>query len=97
MLQENVFIDEHERAVVGDIGLAFLNDESYQPTRTASASRAISTGTVRYMAPELLQDKYRRSTEETDIYALGMTIYDVSADMHVIDQAIDAVLDTYRI
>lgn len=79
MFQENIFIDQNKRAVVGDIGLAFLCDESYEPTRTASASRVIATGTVRYMAPELLDDKYHRSTTRTDIYALGMTIFNVSS------------------
>ncbi len=79
MFQDNIFIDQNKRVVVGDIGLAFLCDESYEPTRTASASRLIATGTIRYMAPELLDNRYHSSTTKTDVYALGMTIYSVSS------------------
>ena len=51
---------------------------------TISASQAISStsmdnasGSPRWMAPELFVDK-PRFTYETDVYAFGMTVYEVT-------------------
>ena len=82
--QANVMIDSHCHARLVDFGLAVVVDES-------AAGSAIETngtrGTVRWMAPELMHSKVFDFTEEsnirlpsrgTDIYALGMTILEVS-------------------
>jgi len=43
-----------------------------------SATTISSAGTVRWMSPELLFDQSDPPTRESDCYALGMVIYEVS-------------------
>ena len=43
-----------------------------------SATTVSSAGTVRWMSPELLFGQNRPPTCESDCYALGMVIYEVS-------------------
>ena len=67
-------------AHLGDFGLMVLTDLS---TVLLSNTAAPSCGTTRWMSPELL-DMVRFGSDglpsrESDCYALGMTIYEVSA------------------
>ena len=43
-----------------------------------SATTVSSAGTVRWMSPELLFDQNSPPAHESDCYALGMVIYEVS-------------------
>lgn len=43
-----------------------------------SATTVSSAGTVRWMSPELLFDQDSRANRESDCYALGMVVYEVS-------------------
>ena len=43
-----------------------------------SATTVSSAGTARWMSPELLFDQKSPPTRESDCYALGMLIYEVS-------------------
>lgn len=61
----NVMIDGHGRARITDFGLAVLADE-------ASAEVA---GTPAYMSPEQLEG--RPATVQSDIYALGLVLYEL--------------------
>jgi len=70
---------------LADFGLAAIIDET---TSTATATDGKLKGTTRWMAPELFfPDKFRFTgklakqlpSKETDIYAIGMTILEVSA------------------
>jgi serine/threonine protein kinase len=47
-----------------------------------SATTVSSAGTVRWMSPELLFDQNSPPTRESDCYALGMVIYEVSQCAH---------------
>ena len=78
-------IDSQRRARLADFGLAAVVNES---TRGATTVVGKSQGTIRWMAPELLYpDKFgftgefekRLPSKDTDIYAIGMTILEVSA------------------
>ena len=62
----NVMIDGHGRARLTDFGLAVREDESLVGE---------SAGTPAYMAPERLEG--RPATVQSDIYALGLVLYEV--------------------
>jgi serine/threonine protein kinase len=73
ILKENVLIDSQGRARLTDFGLATI---LHATATTATAGR----GTVRYMAPELLDwedSESGRSTKASDMYALGVTVWRV--------------------
>ena len=78
-------IDSQCRARLADFGLAAVVNESMRGTVTVAGK---GQGTIRWMAPELLYpDKFeftgefekRLPSEDTDIYAIGMTILEASA------------------
>ena len=81
----NVLVDSRRRARLADFGLAKIVDESTSRTTTAVGKRQ---GTIRWMAPELLYPdmfgftgrlERQLPSKDTDIYAIGMTILEVSA------------------
>jgi WD40 repeat protein/serine/threonine protein kinase len=59
---------------VTDFGLAHLTGESAALTRTGQV-----LGTPMYMAPEQAQGKRREVTPQTDVYALGIILYEMLA------------------
>lgn len=65
---------EIDRAVITDFGLALLADRESVHTTALSASHAI-IGTPAYMSPEQIEG--RQATPATDIYALGLVIYEM--------------------
>jgi serine/threonine protein kinase len=77
-LQANIVVSEEGRACLTDVGLTRV-------TKNLCFSAAVATGGskfVRWCAPELLvPDESKRGgpTKESDIYAMGMTIYEVSS------------------
>lgn len=72
----NIFINKHQRACLADFGLSRILAEY-----TSSGPKE-SGGTHAYMSPEMLwPDKFpyrdAKPTKESDIYALGVLIYEV--------------------
>ncbi len=63
----NVMIDEHGNARIADFGLAGLEEEI--------RSEEIRAGTPAYMSPEQLAG--RELTTKSDIYSLGLVLYEV--------------------
>ncbi len=63
----NVMIDEHGNARITDFGLAGLAEEFHQDE--------LAAGTPAYMAPEQLEGKDQ--TVRTDIYSLGLVLYEL--------------------
>ena len=61
----NILIDDDYTAYLGDIGSARIIDKKM----------TLATGTVSWMAPEVLQTQ--KYTEKVDIYSFGMLIYEV--------------------
>jgi tetratricopeptide (TPR) repeat protein/predicted Ser/Thr protein kinase len=68
----NILIDNHGRAIITDFGIAILAEEGQQRTLI---------GTPGYMAPEQLTPG-ARLTECTDIYALGLILYELVVGHH---------------
>ncbi|CAE6375658.1 unnamed protein product [Rhizoctonia solani] len=69
---ENVLVSDDGHAQLGDFGSAILSRYS-SVHFTATGFK----GTTRFMAPELLLGISEEQTVETDIYALGMTIFQI--------------------
>ncbi len=71
----NVMLDGRGRARITDFGLAGLEAEMQDAT--------IASGTPAYMSPEQLEGK--ESTARSDIYALGLLLYEVFTGRRVFD------------
>ncbi|CAE6450687.1 unnamed protein product [Rhizoctonia solani] len=69
----NVLIDDQNNAVLADFGSSTLKDQSLKFTQAASGR----TFTVRWSAPELVIASDCKHTKASDVFALGMTIYEV--------------------
>jgi len=71
--QSNILIDSDKSARIADFGLtSVLRHHSISISATAPARG----GTLQWMAPELF-DGESSPSKESDIYALGMVIYEV--------------------
>jgi len=77
----NVMIDGRGRARITDFGLAALSEET-------RASEGFA-GTPEYMAPEQFDGK--NASEKSDIYALGLIIYEVFTEKRVFEGSISEI------
>ena len=79
MRQANVLVDKTGAACVADFGFMTMTDLS---TTLLSETMDEPGGTIRWMSPELLDPMHfgsnGRPTRESDCYALGMVVYEVS-------------------
>lgn len=84
--QENVLINQDRRACLADFGLSGVFSVESQvdsalsaPNQRDSVMSFICGGSYPWMSPELLDFEAHdhRPTKESDIYALGMLIYEV--------------------
>lgn len=64
----NLLLDRYGKCWVADFGLAVGRDPAWE------ADRGTTAGTLRYMAPEQLSGLV---DEQTDLYALGATLYEL--------------------
>ena len=78
-LEANVIIDSNGHACLADFSLITLI-----PDQTTFVSSCVQGGTLAWMSPELLDPQNlgpgktrRRSTRQSDCYALGMVIYEI--------------------
>ncbi|MFI5315158.1 MAG: protein kinase [Myxococcota bacterium] len=79
---QNVFIDGHGRAVLGDLGVAKLSSAS------GETQKGVAPGTPLYMAPE--QSLRFEASTRTDIFSLGLALYRVLTGRTVYDAALGA-------
>ena len=79
-LQANILVDHMGTARLADFGLMSMTDLS---TILLSKTTAPTCGTILWMSPELLDPARFGSdglpSRESDLYAVGMTIYEVSS------------------
>jgi serine/threonine protein kinase len=75
-IKANILVDDENNARITDFGLSRI----VNPAALATGS---SKGSLPWMAPELFDpDKPNNPvTTESDVWALGMTILEVSSDM----------------
>ena len=73
-MKNNILIDSNHTARITDFGLMNL---LRHPLISISVTLPTWGGTHRWMAPELLLDWKLHPSKESDIYALGMVIYEV--------------------
>ena len=74
--QANILINDNGTALLADFGLmTILTEHSAVPFSVTVASAA---GTVRWMSPELLFGMNSAPSRQSDRYALGMVVYEVS-------------------
>jgi serine/threonine protein kinase len=68
----NLLIDDRDHLWVADFGLARLPHDDHDLTRTGDL-----VGTLRYMSPEQVRGERGMVDARTDIYALGVTLYEL--------------------
>ncbi|KAJ7709305.1 kinase-like domain-containing protein [Mycena metata] len=73
---KNILVDERGLAVISDFGLTRIKADITSRTHTPAAST--TSDSRNWMAPELLKGSLPRI--QSDIYALGMTIYELYTD-----------------
>lgn len=71
----NVLLDENGEPLVADFGLAKLHDETAEATQTGFVM-----GTPAYMAPEQAAGNSTAIGPWTDVWALGIMLYELLAD-----------------
>lgn len=71
----NVLLDEHYRAKVADFGLSQVKKES---SSLSSHTTANVAGSLLWIAPELFQRRAKQN-EASDIYSLGVTLWEVAS------------------
>lgn len=86
---ENVFVTRENKVRVLDLGTAKFFGQDMETT-----GRAQVFGTVPYMSPEHLAGE--RVDARTDIYALGMMLYEMLAGAHPFRAYFDSVLELGR-
>jgi serine/threonine-protein kinase len=68
----NVLLDDAGEPLVADFGLAKFAEGDAELTRTGQV-----LGTVAYMAPEQAARRAQSATEQTDVWALGVMLYEL--------------------
>ncbi|KAF9163996.1 hypothetical protein DFQ26_001909 [Actinomortierella ambigua] len=76
----NVLLTRHMEAKLADFGLAKVKSMTLASMRISSHSRASLLGTLRWIAPELLFAKKPTYTAKSDVYALGVVMWEMAAN-----------------
>lgn len=75
LLQRNILVTSHPRAMLCDFGLAKVLCDPDEPSGLTTSTSF--RGTTRYMSPELLEDTARHSLP-ADIWAWGCVLIEVT-------------------
>ncbi|MEM7478746.1 MAG: serine/threonine-protein kinase, partial [Planctomycetota bacterium] len=69
---DNVIVDQQNRVTVADFGLSMKTEERQR-------QQSISAGTIRYMSPEMVRGESQWVDGRTDIWSLGVILYEMIA------------------
>ncbi len=75
----NIFIDSEGSPKILDFGLARMANTDVTLT-TVTTERGQPVGTLRYMSPEQARGETTRIVEQSDVYALGVILYELLTD-----------------
>lgn len=79
LLKANILIDDEGHVRIADFGLLTIVDSEEIENESSHIDKEMR-GTLRWMAPELF-DSQAKKNPSTDIYAFGMTIYEVGSGL----------------
>ena len=74
-----MLIDDSGKAVLCDFGLSHVKADTMSRTVRADGQRIVIVGSRNWMSPEQLQGGLLKKSD--DIYAFGMTLYEVSLSL----------------
>ena len=84
----NILVDRDGNPRVLDFGLSRLDDDEHELTRTDAVM-----GTPYYMSPEQVRGEHERIDHATDVFALGIILYELLTDHRPFDGQV--VADIY--
>lgn len=90
----NVLLDRAGAAKLVDFGLARI--KKHANTLTAATNKAF-VGTVHWMAPEILDPDDPKFSPAVDIYALGVTAWELAALKQPFENAVNATLIVVKV
>lgn len=84
-VQDNIMVDDDRHVKIADFGLTILEDATLESDRKSSSQKS---GTIRWMAPELLRpedfaQEFRCHTVASDIYAFACVCLEVCTTFNV--------------
>ncbi len=87
-------MDENGEAVICDFGLAKAGEANNSGLTTTGFNE---NGSRPYMAPELLQDETAVRTPETDVWAWGCVLNEVSGPVSFFRRCLTPPTSSYRL
>jgi serine/threonine protein kinase len=90
----NVLIDDAGKAVLCDFGLSRIKADTTSRTAIHTPSESTVVGSRNWMSPERLTGGLPR--KPADIYAFGMTLYEVSIFTFRSDLKRDSLADIHK-
>jgi serine/threonine protein kinase len=72
---ENILLDKSNHAKVADFGLSIVKSSSASHSKRGGGRGG--AGTIPWMAPELHDDDDQSNSKETDVYSLGVVLWEI--------------------
>ncbi|KAF9155886.1 copper transport protein ctr1 [Actinomortierella ambigua] len=76
----NVLLTKHMEVKLADFGLAQIRSMASTASSVSGQTSKGAAGTLRWLAPELLYAAMPRYSTKSDMYALGMVMWEMAAD-----------------
>ena len=77
-VQANILIGDDCKALISDFGVSSLKDQASSSTHTTKTEFEKSKGTLRWMAPEVLENE--ECSYASDVYSFACTCLEVCVD-----------------